>query len=210
MTGDSHEAAANNRRHDDLLSAARSVLLIVDVQEKLLPAIAGSDQIAVSIRYLTHAASLLDVPVIASEQYPKGLGPTVADIRERISAQNVFEKMRFSAADGYKQLRSQPDDSFDLTVKRDQVIVTGIESHICILQTALDLLAAGLRVCVVADAVGSRRSSDHAYAMQRLGQAGVALATSESVVFEWCEVAGTDVFRQISRLTRERDATRRE
>lgn len=187
-----------------LLHRDRSQLLVVDLQQKLVPVIPESSELLETTTLLLTAAQIMNVPVVVSEQYPKGLGPTVPEISEHSTPKTVFEKLRFSAAEGLLQ-----SSSAGTSEVRTQIVITGIETHICVLQTALELLSAGRQVFVVQDAVGSRHSADQASALDRIRQAGGTICCAESVVFEWCGVAGTDEFRQISRLVRERDAKRR-
>ncbi|HSG71408.1 MAG TPA: hydrolase [Planctomycetaceae bacterium] len=182
-------------RHHELLSAARSRLLIVDVQEKLLPHITDGKTVVERCERLLKAAGILGVPISATEQYPQGLGPTVEPLRSYF--EHIPEKLRFSCVDSldWAVPRAERED-------RDQIVVAGIETHVCILQTAFDLAAGGFRVYVPVDAVGSRFSEDRETALRRLDAAGIALVSTESVLFEWCEVAGTEQFKQISRLVR--------
>lgn len=221
-------------RSSELLSAERSCLLVVDVQERLLPVIQDHRSLLQSVRFLLDAAAVLQVPAVVSEQYPKGLGHTVAALQGHVAIAAVFDKLAFSAAAEFgrhwRQSLCLPadvapdahtvrsaDTSGPMTEAaaglpqlqgRDQIVICGIEAHICVLQTALDLLSAGQRVFVVADAVGSRRALDYHIALQRLRDAGCTVLTSESVAFEWCQTAGTDLFRGISRLVKDRDAAR--
>ena len=186
-------------RSPDLLSAAESLLLVVDVQERLLPHIAGGEEVEANGLRLMQAAQLFGVPVTISEQYPKGLGPTVASLAAaaRAAAPPVakVEKLRFSAAEatGWPPAGERIDG-------RHQVVLAGIETHICMVQTALDLLSAGYRVFIVADATGSRRERDSHVALNRLRDGGATVVTTESVLFEWCEAAGTDAFKKIRDL----------
>lgn len=194
-------------RSPALLDRQLSCLLIVDIQTKLLPLIRNSEAVEEATIFLMNAAATLGVPVFVSEQYPKGLGSTVSSIAEHAVQKQVVEKLRFSASECLLNAHASSDDSSVMN-GRIQVVLVGIEAHICVLQTALDLLHSGLKVYVVADAVGSRSEADRDVALQRVRDAGAVVCTAESVVFEWCEVAGTDEFRQISRLVRERDANR--
>ncbi|MEZ6128014.1 MAG: isochorismatase family protein [Planctomycetaceae bacterium] len=203
MTDGSSTGSETSTRSSSLLHRDRSCLLIVDVQEKLLPVINNHERVLESIGFLLDCASVMRIPVVMSEQYPKGLGPSVRSVAEHRAVTHVFEKLRFSAAEGFVQ---QPIVDLKL---RPQVVVAGIETHICVLQTALDLLASGYQVFVVEDATGSRSSTDSASALVRIRSAGGTMCTAESVAFEWCEVAGSDEFRTISRLVRDRDAGRR-
>ena len=185
------------RRSSELLTASRSRLLIVDVQEKLLPVISDGAHVQASCLYLMQAANTMNVPVHVSEQYPQGLGGTIPELTSDDIEHTTFEKIRFSAAEGFRHAVAKNQD-------RDQIVIAGIEAHICVLQTALDLLASGFRVYVVADATGSRKINDVPVALNRIRDAGGVVISSESVAFEWCEAAGTDEFRKISRMTRER------
>lgn len=184
-------------RSPDLLSAAESLLLVVDLQERLLPHTAGCDAVAENCVRLLRAAELFGVLTVLSEQYPKGLGPTVAVVAkaaESARAINV-EKLRFSAAaaTGWPPAGERTDG-------RHQVVLAGIETHICVIQTAFDLLSQGYRVFVVADATGSRRDIDRDVALNRLRDGGAAVVTTESVLFEWCVEAGTEAFKAVRTL----------
>lgn len=187
-------------RSPELLCRARSQVLVVDVQEKLLPVIESSESLLKEISLLLDAASLLEVGVTVSEQYPKGLGATIPSIAKHSAIGRTFEKLRFSAAAEFIRKGAKPiHEPHQLP---PQAVLVGIESHICILQTALDLKYSGWDVFVVSNAIGSRRGPDHESALARMAHAGISLVTTESVVFEWCETAGTDHFRHISRLVR--------
>ena len=180
-------------RSPELLCTQLSRLLVVDMQEKLLPRIEGHEGVLEGCRKLIAGASILDVPVTVTEQYPKGLGPTVPTLAELVAA--PVEKIEFSCF----PCLSWPAPG-DQAEDRVQVVVAGIESHVCVQQTALDLTAAGYRVYVVADAVGSQRTFDYEIALRRLADSGVTVTTVESVLFEWTYQAGTPKFKEISRL----------
>ncbi len=187
-------------RSGDLLSRDDSRLLIVDMQERLLTAIPDGPRVVGNCVKLVQGGRVLGVPVFATEQYPRGLGPTVAPLAELVGA--CPEKLRFSCAEVLGWDRSA--ESSDAALRdRPRVVVAGIETHVCVLQTALDLLAAGYLVYVAADAVASRRESDWRWALDRLSTHGAIVTTTEAVLFEWCEVAGSDEFREISRLVRD-------
>jgi hypothetical protein len=147
---------------------------------------------------LVEGARLLGVPVEATEQYPKGLGPTVPALAARLPAPAT--KLAFSCA-GVPGLV----DRFRARSLR-QLLLAGVESHVCVLQTALDLVAEGFRIYVAADAVASQRATDYELAMRRLERAGAVLTTTEAALFEWTEAAGTPVFKEISRLATASDA----
>jgi len=173
-----------------------TALLIVDLQEKLLPVIDGKDAVVAQTCRLLDGAAALGVPVLATEQYPKGLGPTVDVVSERLStARCKPEKLKFSAY--VDQVR---DELARLGAR--QVVVAGIEAHVCVLQTCLDLLDAGYVAAVATDAIGSRRPSDRATAVERMTQAGVVPTTVESALLEWVGEAGGDRFKAVLPLVK--------
>jgi nicotinamidase-related amidase len=184
-------------RSPEVLQAATSRLVIVDVQEKFLPTLPDVPRLVASCRLLIECARLFSVPVFATEQYPQGLGPTTGELAELLPPPLVKQEFSGWSALGW------PPAAEDAT-GRHQVVVAGIEAHVCILQTSLDLLAAGYRVFVVADAVASRRDSDRDIAFQRMLSAGITLATAESVGFEWCERSDRAEFKAWSRLVKNR------
>lgn len=179
-----------------LISPDRSQLLVVDVQERLLPAIDGADAILANLGVLVEAASCLEVPVTVSEQYPKGLGATVPAIADHPAADVRLGKLEFSCA------RNGAITDRVVSLGRQQMVIAGVEAHVCVLQSALDFASRGHSVHVVADATGSRRPGSKATALARLQAAGVTVVTTEMVVFEWLGSAGTDVFRRLSKLIR--------
>lgn len=175
-----------------LISADRSVLLLIDMQERLYPAIHEGAQILEHCLWLTRVAQCLAVPVICTEQYPQGLGPTLPALRELLPDSAMVEKIHFSAvAEG--GILNAPGGN------RAQFVVAGTEAHVCVQQTVLDLLDSGRRVFVVDEGVGSRRPSDRALALERMRRHGADIVSREMVAFEWLRQAGTDRFRQISR-----------
>ncbi len=181
-----------------LLDRQRSLLLVVDVQQKLLPLIQASENIEWNIARLMDAATILNVPTLATEQYPKGLGQTVDSLRKRIAnSESIAEKSLFSCRECRSVLETAKSQ------QRDQLVLVGIETHVCILQTAMDFMAAGVDVFIVADAVGSRSKRDYRWALQRMLAAGATIVTTESAMFEWCEVSGTPEFKQISQLAKQ-------
>jgi nicotinamidase-related amidase len=175
-----------------LLSRSTSRLVIVDMQEKLLPAMSDGTAVSDRCSLLVRGAQLLGVPVDATEQYPNGLGPTVEVLSALLPDRP--SKLRFSAA------QCLPWASKPLEDGRHQVVVAGIEAHVCVLQTALDLVAAGFDVHVSADAVTSRNPLDATIALERLAAEGVTITTTEAVLFEWCESAEAAEFKALSRL----------
>ncbi len=178
-------------RHPDLLAGATSRLLIVDMQVKLLRAIKFRKQIITQCRLLQNAAEILGIPVSATEQYPKGLGKTDETLSESLT--EIPAKLRFSCA-------TSLDWITDRESPRRQIVVAGIEAHVCVLQTAYDLLAQGFRVTIPADAVGSRKKFDWEMSLRRLECAGAIVTSAEAVLFEWCETAERAEFKAISKL----------
>lgn len=178
-----------------LLRAGDSVLLLVDIQERFRPSISGMDGVIRRGGILVKAASRLGIPVLASEQYPKALGPTVEEIRSLLpNPATVFPKMCFSAA-GCEPLSA----ALKLTGRR-QIVLCGVEAHVCVLQTALELQVAGFAVHAVEDAVASRTGSDREAALERMVRHGVDRVTTEMAVFEWLRQAGTPEFKELQAL----------
>ncbi len=182
--------------HPTQMSAGDTGLLVIDVQEKLTPLIPGASGLIRNIAFLIDAARVLEMPVQATEQYPKGLGATVGELAKRVSERP--NKVAFSCC----AIPSVVDNFRRAT--RPKLLLAGIETHVCVQQTALDLLSLGFRVYVAADAVASRYALDHEQALHRLENAGAIITTSESAVFEWIGAAGTPQFKEISRLVQER------
>lgn len=176
-----------------------SVLVIVDVQERLAAAMLPVARAAVirNGRILLQASACLGVPVLLTEQYPKGLGPTAAELMEALPAGTPrLEKTCFSCAG------AEPFSAALEASGRAQVILAGMEAHVCVLQSALELSAVGREVFVVEDACCSRNQENHANAMHRLRAAGVVVTNTESVVFEWLRDARHEHFKAISALLR--------
>lgn len=178
-----------------MMSRGDTALLVIDVQQRLAPSIGRHRRIVWNARRLIDGAKVLGLPVVATEQYPEGLGPTVPELADRLGT--IPSKITFSCG-GCGSL-------FDGLRQRNvhKLLVCGIEAHVCVQQTVLDLLADGWPVYVAVDAVGSRFDIDCRTALARMDSAGATLTTTEAALFEWCEVAGTPEFRQISRLVRE-------
>lgn len=179
-----------------LIERDRSALLVIDLQERLAVAMEGRDEAIANAAVLVQAARRLGVPVLASEQYPRGLGPTVPELKPLIPEGAVVAKTAFSCCDE-PAWREQLE-----AAARPQAILAGIEAHVCVLQTALGLKALGLEVAVVADATASRKSASKEAALDRLRAHGVEVVTTEMVVFEWLKMAGTPEFKELSRLIR--------
>lgn len=175
------------------LSSAEVQLLVVDVQERLIVAIRDAQAIIRQIERLLDAARILEIPVLATEQYPKGLGPTVEPIAARLTEPPVT-KMRFSACVPEIQAKLDPDRA---------VVLVGIETHVCISQTASELVSAGFRVLLPRDGVGSRNRIDHETAVARMTGFGVTITTCEALLFEWLASADHPQFKAISKLVKD-------
>jgi nicotinamidase-related amidase len=173
----------------------RSQLLIVDLQEKVAPPVHNIDSVIATCARLVQIANRLEVPVTVSEHYAKGLGPTVAAVRDALNAEaEILPKISFSCLRD-PALHARFDALRDHG--RGQVVVAGIEAHVCVGQTALDLIADGYEVYMIADATSSRSPLSRELSLQRVRQAGAYIADSEMVMFEWLEQAGTPEFKDL-------------
>ncbi|WP_435017256.1 hydrolase [Tundrisphaera sp. TA3] len=177
-------------------AARDGALLVVDVQERLIPAILDRDRLVANAIRLALAARMLDVPSFATEQYPQGLGPTVPELAGLFAERPA--KLTFHACGAPGLV----DHLGGAGIRH--VTVTGIESHICVAQTAVELLRLGYRVQVPVDAVGSRFRLDHDVALRRLERAGAVLTTTEAALFEWAETAAHPLFKRIAALVKDR------
>jgi nicotinamidase-related amidase len=175
------------------LRADSSVLVLIDVQDKLLVKIPTAAALVRNAGFLLDAARLLEVPVRATEQYPKGLGPTTAELARRLP-QPPPAKTAFSCCGAGTFLEELE------VLRRPNVVLAGMETHVCVAQTALDLLSAGLHVFLSVDALGTRFAVDHDTALRRLEQAGAVLTTAEGVAFEWVGDATHPQFKSLSAL----------
>lgn len=181
------------------LVPARSALLLIDVQERFVhavPSIAEDQPVGKNLRILLSAAQLLGVPTLISEQYPAGLGPTLPFLVAAAPQAPRQAKLHFSCMD--EPALRQTIEAID----RPQWVLCGIETHVCVLQTAADLLAAGKEVVVVGDAVASRQAAHRDQALAALAHLGALVVPGEAVAMRWTRVAGTPLFKQISALIR--------
>ena len=182
-----------------LCSAGQSLLAVVDTQTQLAAAMPPTkrDEVLRNTAILLQAAGLLSVPVLVTEQYPKGLGKTEAAITQHLPpATPIIEKTCFSCCGALDFMAAVRHN------RRNQIILTGMETHVCVLQTALDLHATGMQVFVVDDAVCSRRMKNKTNALARLRQAGIVVTNTESLLFEWLRDASHEHFKKISELIR--------
>lgn len=176
-----------------LIDAKKSRLLVIDLQTKLMPFIHDHQTLMENCLNIIHVAKSIGVPVIASEQYPKGLGPTVDSIRTLIPDNNMMEKEFFSCVSDEGCRPTLQDKHFS------QIVIIGTEAHVCVMQTALELKASGLDVFLVEDCVGSRDPHNKQLAIERMRQAGIIIVSREMVAFEWLRRANTPLFRQVSK-----------
>ncbi len=178
------------------LDRSQTGLVVVDIQERLLPAIFEKDKLIQTSVRLIKGAAILGIPIFATEQYRKGLGATAPEIASAITGFTPLEKVTFSAcgAEGFSDsLKSREVTS---------VMICGIEAHVCVLQTCLDLLDNGLGVFVVADAISARNPENSRLALQRMHDAGAVIATTEMVLFELLGRARTEEFKQVQALVK--------
>ncbi len=171
-----------------------SVAVIIDIQERLFPYIYEHERLERNVNILVHGLQFMDIPIIITEQYSKGLGSTISTISENFDSFHPVEKITFSCCDESKFLTEIN------RLNKKFVILAGIETHVCVLQTVLDLIAIGFTPVLVEDCVSSRKKNDISIAIERIKQEGAILTTYESVLLELCREAGTEVFKAISKL----------
>ena len=169
-----------------------TIALVVDYQEKLVPAMNDKEKLLRNSCILLEGLKILDVPMVITQQYTKGLGMTVEEITQAAGMTEYIDKISFTAYDCVKEKISA----------KKYVIVCGIESHICVLQTVIDLKAAGFVPVLVADCISSRKESDRQVAIERARQEGAIVTTYESLLFELLQVAGTETSKKIQKLVR--------
>ena len=178
------------------LNAASTALLLIDFQEKLFPAMHDKDKLLRNVVKLVQGAKVLEIPIMITEQYPKGLGPTITEIKSLIPDIKPVEKVCFNCCDE-DQFCSALDG-----LKRKQVLIAGIEAHICVYQTAIALVGTGYDVQVVGDCVASREPENKVTALSRMVGEGVSLTTMEMALFELLKEAKGDKFKQISNIVK--------
>jgi nicotinamidase-related amidase len=174
-----------------ILSANKSLLLVIDVQTSLLPVISNSSSTIQNIQSLIKAQITLQIPIIVTEQYPKGLGSTLPSILDCVNEENVLPKTHFSVVREAHILKALE------STNRRQIVLCGMESHVCVLQSALQLKALNYDVYVVSDAVSSRKEPDYKAALERFRDNQIHVITTEMAIFEWLEKACTDQFREL-------------
>lgn len=174
----------------------KTIALVIDIQERLAPHIHNSEALIERIQVLIKGLKILGIPMVLNEQYKKGLGETVGPIKSLIHDVKNYEKVTFSCC------QNTPTLTHILESGRRTAIVMGMETHICVMQTCIDLIASGIHPVLVTDCVGSRFERDHDIALKRMIQEGVTPATVESVLFELCKNSKDDAFKEISALVK--------
>jgi nicotinamidase-related amidase len=176
-----------------ILNKDASVLVIVDIQDKLAVVMSQKEKVTNNCLHLIEAAKLLNIPVIVTEQYPKGLGPTITEIKEALPDYAPLEKVTFDCCKGDGFLQEIA------SLRKTHIILTGMETHVCVLQTCLGLLEKGYFVHLVSDAVSSRKKDDYKTGMKMMRDAGAVVTCTETVLFQLLEKAGTPEFKAISK-----------
>ncbi|HZK02387.1 MAG TPA: hydrolase [Anaerovoracaceae bacterium] len=173
-----------------------AVLVLIDFQERLMPAMADSDVLKENSIKLVKGSRILGLPILVTQQYTKGLGPTISEIHDAIGQYEPIEKTSFSA---------MGEEAFEKELKglhKKTIILAGIEAHVCVLQTAIDLTESGYDVFLVSDCISSRSSDDKKYAQRRMTGSGILETTCESVLFELLKDAKHECFKEISKLVK--------
>ena len=186
----------NFKRHDTILSRDDTALVIIDIQEKILNVMQKPDLVVKNTLKLIKGFKVLNIPIFYTEQYPKGLGHTASTLLNELEGLSAIQKMSFSCfgiPDFFNRLKNN-------NVK--QVVIAGIEAHVCVLQTALDLVANNFQVLVAADAMSSRFELNYKIAIERLRKHGAEITTTESILFELLNYSGTSEFKEISKIVK--------
>ncbi|MCE5312905.1 MAG: hydrolase [Nitrospiraceae bacterium] len=176
-----------------IIGAGEVFLIIVDVQERLAAAMQHKDRVAANIFHLVELAKMISIPMIVTEQYPKGLGSTIQELKEILPPLNILEKIAFSCCEDPAFMQAAASTG------RKTAILTGMETHVCVLQTCIDLLKAGYNVHVVKDAICSRSDENWQTGIEFMRDAGAVITCTETVLFQLLKVAGTEEFKAISR-----------
>ena len=186
----------NIKRFEKLLVTDKTALLIIDIQERIMRVINEYETVVESTIKLIKGFKALGIPIYYTEQYPKGLGPTVDSIRNELEENDAIQKLSFScfgAGDLFNELKKNGIS---------QVVVCGVESHVCVQQTVLDLIANDFQVNLAADAVSSRKVKDYEISISRMNRHGADVTTAEAILFELLNVCGTETFKQISKIVK--------
>jgi len=168
--------------------------LIIDIQEKLFPFIYENQQLAINVQKLIEGLHILQIPLLVTEQYPKGLGPTISKLSHLVQRTEPVEKNSFSCCD-----EQRFNDSMAKQGRRN-IIICGIETHVCVEQTVLDLLENGYQPVVIENCVSSRKLEDKDIAIKRMRMEGVIITSYEAILFELCRFSGTEQFKALSKI----------
>jgi len=184
------------KRFSKLLKPESTALLIIDIQERILPVISNNERVVEYTLKLIKGFRALGLPIYYTEQYPKGLGPTARLIMDELGDLKPFDKMSFSC--------SGAGELFNEFKRKNlsQIVVCGVESHVCVQQTVLDLIENGLQVNLAADAVSSRKEIDYLTALDRMRHHGVEVTTTEAILFELLNVCGKPQFKEVSKIVK--------
>lgn len=176
-----------------ILNREDAVIMIIDIQERLVPAMKYGDKVINNTKILIQASKEMDIPIIYTEQYPKGLGHTIDELGELIKDGKRFEKISFSAIN--EEVRSTLE-----TLGRKKIVITGMETHVCVFQTVRDLILDGYEVFVVKDAVASRTKCNYLNGLEQMKDMGAVITNTETIVFDLLKEAGTSEFKTMSKL----------
>lgn len=183
-------------RYKKVLENNRTALLIIDIQEKIIKVMHENDRVVEKALKLLKGFKEMDLPVYYTEQYSKGLCPTVSELLTELNEINPTEKTTFSCFGAENLFNGFREKSID------QIVVCGVEAHVCVQQTVLDLLENGFQVNLAADAVSSRRKFDFQISLERMRECGALVTTTESILFELLEFCGTDIFKKVSKIVK--------
>ncbi len=185
-----------NHQHPQFLGTASTHLMVVDIQERLFKVMTeeGQTNLLKNVPILTAAANELKIPILVTEQYPKGIGPTIPDIKQSITDALTVAKIDFAATEEEEVVRQLDRKG------RKQILLTGMEAHICVYQTALGLLKLGYDVHVVADATATRLPHNQAAGLALMERAGAVVTTTEAALFQLLERAGTEAFKKMQKM----------
>ena len=188
--------SSEGKRFNKLLKVKNTCLLIIDVQQRILPVIKNHELVVENTLKLIKGFKAMGLPIYYTEQYPKGLGSTEEQILNELEGIKPIEKMSFSC--------SGAGELFNILKRKNhsQIVVCGIESHVCVQQTVLDLIENNFQVNLATDAVSSRKETDYNIALKRMRHHGTEVSTTESILFELLNVCGTDIFKQVSKIVK--------
>lgn len=179
------------KQKEQAISRKDMTLVVIDPQEKLMPHMHKKDDLISNLKKLVISSNIMKIPIILTEQYPKGLGETIKELKDELKDFDHIEKISFDCFE---------DDQFIKKIRSKTIAVCGIEAHVCVLQTVLSALSKGFDVHVVADAISSRKEDDYNIALRRMEKEGARLATAEMLIFQLLKRAGTEEFKKIQKI----------